>query len=49
MSNKGAGFTLYNIVVCFLLTAGYDTDGFQINTMLQLDEGKKIIVFEHLE
>ena len=35
--------TLYNLVVSFLLTAGHDTDGCGINTMLQLDEGKKII------
>ena len=37
--------TLYNLVVSFLLTAGHDTDGRRINTMLQLDEGKEIIFF----
>ena len=41
--------TLYNLVVSFLLTAGHDTDGCRINTKLQLDEGKKIIFFKHLE
>ena len=43
--------TLYNLVVSFLLNAGHDTDGCRINTMLQLDEGKKKknFFFEHLE
>ena len=41
--------TLYNLVVSFLLTAGHDTDGCRIKTMLQLGEGKKLFVFEHLE
>ena len=41
--------TLYNLVVSFLLTAGHDTDGCRINTMFQLDKGKKILFFEHLE
>ena len=34
--------TLYNLV-SFLFTAGHDTDGCRINTMLQLHKGKKII------
>ena len=37
--------TLYNLVVSFLLTADHDTDSCRINTMLHLDEGKKIIFF----
>ena len=41
--------TPYNLVVSFLLTAGHDTDGCRINTISQLDEGKKMICFEHLE
>ena len=41
--DSGFNTTLYNLVVSFLLTAGHDTDGCQINTMLQLDEGTKII------
>ena len=35
-------YTLYNPVVSFLLTAGHDTDGCRINTMLQLDEVRKL-------
>ena len=38
-------FTPYNLIVSFLLTAGHDTDGCRINTMFQLDEGKKMIFF----
>ena len=41
--------TPYNLAVSFLLTAGHDTDGCRIKTMLQLDKGKKMICFEHLE
>ena len=41
--------TLYNLVVSFLLTAGHDTNGCRINTMLQLDEGKKIIFFSSIQ
>ena len=40
--------TLYNLVVSFLLTASHDTDGCRINTILQLDEGKKIIFFSSI-
>ena len=40
--------TPYNLIVSFLLTAGHDTDGYRINTMFQLDEGKKRIFFRAL-
>ena len=41
--------TLYNLVVSFLLTAGHDTNGCRINTMLQLDEGKKFFFFSSIQ
>ena len=47
MKTEQAMLTFYNFVVSFLLTAGHD--GCRINTMLQLDEGKKVFFFEHLD